>query len=142
MNSSPYFSRARGRRVQSAAKAAAATLGSKRRTRKHVKVEYESDAKAARVEKKESERNTAKRSGKDNSARQTDEAVQWEPARWRDQLVNIREMRKNRDAPVDSQGCEKAADSNEAPEVSDVSCLQTLQCNANVPTVISNDRFV
>ena len=138
MNSSPYFSRARGRRVQSAAKAAAATLGSKRRTRKHVKVEYESDAKAARVEKKESERNTAKRSatGKDNSTRQTDEAVQWEPARWREQLVNIREMRKNRDAPVDSQGCEKAADSNEAPEVSDVSCLQTLQCNANVPTVI------
>ena len=129
MNSSPYFSRARGRRVQSAAKAAAATLGSKRRTRKHVKVEYESDAKAARVEKKESERNTAKRSatGKDNSTRQTDEAVQWEPARWREQLVNIREMRKNRDAPVDSQGCEKAADSNEAPEVSDVSCLQTLQ---------------
>ena len=138
MNSSPYFSRSRGRRAQSAAKAAAATLGSKRRIRKHVKVEYESDAKAARVEKKESERNTAKRSatGKDNSTRQTDEAVQWEPARWREQLVNIREMRKNRDAPVDSQGCEKAADSNEAPEVSDVSCLQTLQCNANVPTVI------
>ncbi|XP_054762382.2 endonuclease III-like protein 1 [Lytechinus pictus] len=43
--------------------------------------------------------------------------VVWEPVMWKEQLENIREMRKNRDAPVDSMGAEKICDSSAAPEV-------------------------
>lgn len=41
----------------------------------------------------------------------------WEPEMWREQLENLREMRKNKDAPVDSMGAEKICDSSAAPEV-------------------------
>lgn len=34
----------------------------------------------------------------------------FEPANWQQVLENIREMRKKRDAPVDSMGCEKCFD--------------------------------
>lgn len=42
---------------------------------------------------------------------------EWEPVMWRAQLENLREMRKNKDAPVDSMGAEKICDSSAAPEV-------------------------
>lgn len=41
----------------------------------------------------------------------------WEPVVWIEQLNNIREMRKKRDAPVDSMGAEKICDSTATPEV-------------------------
>ena len=34
----------------------------------------------------------------------------WKPGNWPKTLQNIREMRKNRDAPVDVMGCEKHGD--------------------------------
>ena len=58
----------------------------------------------------------SKKRRKDTSAGQAPSS-DWEPANWREQLANIREMRKSRDAPVDSQGCEKTADADETPEV-------------------------
>ena len=53
---------------------------------------------------------------KDTSTAQTQGST-WQPPNWREQLANIREMRKTRDAPVDSQGCEKTADESQSPEV-------------------------
>lgn len=44
----------------------------------------------------------------------------WEPTNWRQQLKNMYEMRKNRDAPVDSMGCDVISDVTAKPEV----CLQ------------------
>ncbi|KAJ2939734.1 hypothetical protein O0L34_g17926 [Tuta absoluta] len=41
----------------------------------------------------------------------------WEPPHWRDFLLNLRNMRANNDAPVDSMGCHKAMDADAAPEV-------------------------
>ncbi|EDO31265.1 predicted protein, partial [Nematostella vectensis] len=41
----------------------------------------------------------------------------WEPPNWRQQLENIRQMRASRDAPVDSQGCERTADTSTTPQV-------------------------
>ena len=41
----------------------------------------------------------------------------WEPRNWRDQLRGIREMRKNRDAPVDTMGCERCHDHDALPHV-------------------------
>ncbi|XP_014668158.1 PREDICTED: endonuclease III-like protein 1 [Priapulus caudatus] len=42
---------------------------------------------------------------------------QWHPANWQQQLANMREMRKNRDAPVDSMGAEALPDKFAPPEV-------------------------
>lgn len=41
----------------------------------------------------------------------------WFPKNWKELLENIKEMRKDRTAVVDSQGCERTADMNEPPEV-------------------------
>ncbi|XP_053607836.1 endonuclease III-like protein 1 isoform X1 [Plodia interpunctella] len=41
----------------------------------------------------------------------------WEPSNWTDFLVNLRIMRANNDAPVDSMGCKSSIDETAAPEV-------------------------
>ncbi|XP_071796644.1 endonuclease III-like protein 1 [Asterias amurensis] len=41
----------------------------------------------------------------------------WEPKDWMEMLDNIREMRKEKDAPVDSMGAEKICDHDAPPEV-------------------------
>ncbi|XP_068002580.1 endonuclease III-like protein 1 isoform X1 [Melanerpes formicivorus] len=41
----------------------------------------------------------------------------WEPRNWQQQLENIREMRRSRDAPVDQMGVQKCFDSSAAPKV-------------------------
>lgn len=46
---------------------------------------------------------------------QSDE--KWMPENWEEILNNIREMRRNRDAPVDNMGCEQCPDKSCSPEV-------------------------
>ena len=41
----------------------------------------------------------------------------WEPQDWEQQLKNIYEMRKDRDAPVDSMGCDRISDTSAQPNV-------------------------
>ena len=41
----------------------------------------------------------------------------WEPPLWREQLKNIYEMRKYRNAPVDTMGCDVISDTLASPEV-------------------------
>lgn len=41
--------------------------------------------------------------------------VKWQPKNWQQMIENIREMRKNRPAPVDTMGCHKCSDET-APE--------------------------
>lgn len=43
--------------------------------------------------------------------------VNGEPQLWRQHLTNILEMRKHRDAPVDSMGCDVISDKNASPRV-------------------------
>lgn len=40
-----------------------------------------------------------------------------EPSIWKEQLANIKEMRRHRDAPVDSMGCDVISDKQASPEV-------------------------
>jgi hypothetical protein len=51
----------------------------------------------------------------------------WEPKNWREVLNNIREMRKQRDAPVDTMGCDKCANKSAPPEVN-VDCCRCISC--------------
>ena len=41
----------------------------------------------------------------------------WSPPNWKEQLVNIRRMRSDFDAPVDTMGCEKISDRDGRPKV-------------------------
>lgn len=41
----------------------------------------------------------------------------WFPSNWIQKIENIETMRKNKEAPVDYEGCEKCADKHEIPEV-------------------------
>lgn len=43
--------------------------------------------------------------------------LKWEPDNWREVINNIREMRRQRDAPVDTMGCDKCADESAPPKV-------------------------
>ncbi|XP_034044319.1 endonuclease III-like protein 1 [Thalassophryne amazonica] len=61
--------------------------GSKRRSRRHLKVEYD-EHRATSAVKLEA----------------------WEPGEWREQLHCVREMRRGRDAPVDTMGAERCCD--------------------------------
>jgi len=115
MSTSPYFT-ASGRQTRSAAREAIAALSTKQKSaRKHVKIEYEKQDEVQAGDDNKSQDVAAKKRKKDTSSAQAQNSV-WEPANWREQLANIREMRKSRDAPVDSQGCEKTADVNQSPE--------------------------
>ena len=41
----------------------------------------------------------------------------WEPPNWQEQLKGIQEMRKSRDAPVDTMGCERCHDHDALPNI-------------------------
>lgn len=113
-----------------------ATKSKQSTARKHVKVEYDeneapvvikkeikeeptspplkeakkrssSDAKAANIKSEPKVKTEA--SASDDSA-SPEKQSKWEPKNWRELLANIREMRKDRTAPVDTMGCEKCHD--------------------------------
>ena len=71
-----------------------------KKRRKHVPVELEGDAEmASKSQSNESDKT-------------------WEPAHWREQLEQIKVMRSERNAPVDSMGAEVLADKDASPKVS------------------------
>lgn len=47
----------------------------------------------------------------------TEVELKWEPKNWKQLLDNIKEMRRDKTAIVDSKGCERTADVKEKPEV-------------------------
>ena len=113
MSTFPYFT-SKGRQTRSAAREAIAALSTNQKEpRRHIKIEYEKrhEEGSSRDDKK-TEDVAAKKRKKDTSTAQTQGST-WQPLNWREQLANIREMRKTRDAPVDSQGCEKTADESQ-----------------------------
>ena len=45
------------------------------------------------------------------------ETASWYPNNWEDLYLNIRKMREDRTAPVDSMGCDRCNDIDASPEV-------------------------
>ncbi|CAL9700621.1 unnamed protein product [Knipowitschia caucasica] len=54
----------------------------------------------------------------------------WEPAEWKKQLEHIREMRRDRDAPVDNMGAEKCYDHDANPQVKRFQVLVSLMLSS------------
>ncbi|XP_062566436.1 endonuclease III-like protein 1 [Saccostrea cucullata] len=66
------------------------------------------------------------------------ELCNWEPPMWREQLKNIYEMRKNRDAPVDSMGCDVISDALASPEVYRYQVLVSLMLSSQTKDQITS----
>lgn len=118
MSASKYFpSKTRSTTRSSGLKAlsALATNHKQASRRKHVKIEYETGDKSKEKGKKRASDDQTKR----KKAKPNDVNSDWIPERWKDQLNNIKTMRKDKDAPVDSMGCERTADMTASPEVLD-----------------------
>jgi hypothetical protein len=79
--------------------------------RQHVSVTYEVCV------KNECDRKEDTMHGDSSTAQTGNKKLKWEPKNWREVVNNIREMRKQRDAPVDTMGCDKCADEDARPEV-------------------------
>ncbi|XP_075973862.1 nth-like DNA glycosylase 1 [Anticarsia gemmatalis] len=54
----------------------------------------------------------------------------WEPANWQEFLVNLRIMRSNHDAPVDTMGCHMNMDPKATPETYRYQCLISLMLSS------------
>ncbi|XP_077980509.1 endonuclease III-like protein 1 [Glandiceps talaboti] len=75
--------------------------------RNHIKIEYD--------ERKETQQSSEDTESKIMKKDETKPG--WSPPHWQQQFTNIREMRKNLDAPVDTMGCERLADKEAVPQV-------------------------
>ena len=117
MSTSPYFTSS-GRQTRSAAREAISALSTRQKQpRRHIKIECEKRHQEESASDDNKIENAAAKKPKKEVSSSQGQTSGWQPDNWREQLANIREMRKSRDAPVDSQGCEKTADVNESPEV-------------------------
>lgn len=63
-------------------------------------------------------------------AKQKDEVPNWSPSNWEQVYENIREMRADKTAPVDSMGCERAHDAKASPAVQRYQCLVSLMLSS------------
>ncbi|KAG8234708.1 hypothetical protein J437_LFUL014324 [Ladona fulva] len=70
--------------------------------RNHVHINYEKPANVQEAE---------------HCCNDASESERWRPANWEKIIDNIREMRKNKDAPVDNMGCDECPDKGVEPEV-------------------------
>lgn len=61
-----------------------------------------------------------------NVNKESDEVIaKWEPLKWRETLDNLRQMRKETEAPVDTMGCHKCSDeTSDEKVVSDFSHVE------------------
>lgn len=131
-----------------------ATLGSLGRTlrsgrrRKHVKVEYEKDKyqvepqkegkfAGADISAEDSHPSTSKRTRKKIDGNENKTLAQWQPRNWQEQLKNIQEMRRERNAAVDHQGCERTADIKAPPTVQRYQVLVSLMLSSQTKDQIT-----
>ena len=83
------------------------------RKRHHVKLEYETSTKTEVITLLPGGRQDAE----SKEVGSTSKISRWEPPSWEEQLCNIEEMRRKRDAPVDTMGCDVISDQNASSEV-------------------------
>lgn len=66
---------------------------------------------------------------KESPSKQEPEGL-WEPPNWRQFFLNLKIMRANNDAPVDTMGCHMNMDENVPPEVYRYQCLVSLMLSS------------
>lgn len=140
---SPYFSSSPSTLVS-----VGRTLRSASR-RKYVKIEYECKGRTqndseGHVSQSESDNIT---SGNESHPRANKRpkkeanASTWTPKNWQQQLDNIREMRRNRDAAVDHRGCERTADEAAPPDVRRYQILVSLMLSSQTKDQVTYEAM-
>ena len=86
--------------------------------RRHVEVKYEEPIeKKTKIKKVKNKKEPFEENEDKVSIIENEEKTKWVPQNWQQLLNNIKEMRSDKTAVVDSQGCERTADPNETQEV-------------------------
>ncbi|XP_041363106.1 endonuclease III-like protein 1 isoform X2 [Gigantopelta aegis] len=68
--------------------------------------------------------------------------VCWEPLNWRQQLKNIREMRRERDAPVDTMGCDVISDHTATPQTFRYQVLLSLMLSSQTKDQVTSAAMI
>ncbi|XP_063917500.1 endonuclease III-like protein 1 [Zophobas morio] len=66
----------------------------------------------------------------------------WAPSDWEQILANVREMRKNFDAPVDSMGCNKCQEESASPEVFRYQALLSLMLSSQTKDQVTYNAML
>ena len=88
--------------------------------KRHVKVEYDNDHRGdngTNLQNTESQNEIKAETSSGDNEKQEMKKVKWEPEHWKQHLENIYEMRKFRNAPVDTMGCDRISDLKAEPQV-------------------------
>ncbi|KAL3876881.1 hypothetical protein ACJMK2_034663 [Sinanodonta woodiana] len=88
-----------------------------KRIKRHLSVEYEKESVEENNEGKERK---------------------WEPPRWKEQLNNVFTMRKNRDAPVDTMGCDVISDTTATPQIYRYQVLLSLMLSSQTKDQVTS----
>uniref|UniRef100_A0A8D8M8N7 Endonuclease III homolog n=1 Tax=Cacopsylla melanoneura TaxID=428564 RepID=A0A8D8M8N7_9HEMI len=90
-----------------------------RQKRKPVNVQYDEIDGSSNILNKTDRTSTKKKVQREIEGKDEEESKKnkWEPENWNQVLQNIREMRKNLDAPVDSMGCDQSYDKDISPQI-------------------------
>ncbi|XP_013407654.2 endonuclease III-like protein 1 [Lingula anatina] len=100
---------------------------------KKIKIEYEeTDSSAHLISDAEDFEVPVKREQQDSKR------SAWEPPNCWQQLDNIREMRKNRDAPVDTMGCDRISDQDAKPQVYRYQVLLSLMLSSQTKDQVTS----
>lgn len=59
-----------------------------------------------------------------------EKSEKWEPENWKETYELIKEMRKNKTAPVDDMGCDKCSEENAPPNIHRYQCLLALMLSS------------
>lgn len=119
--------------------------------RKHVKIEYEknnnqSDDKNIKLQsgadtlqdtRPKVSKRPKKEVGRESKNKTANTCATWTPKDWKQLLNNIREMRQDRSATVDHQGCERTADLSAPPAVQRYQILVSLMLSSQTKDEIT-----
>ncbi|XP_075035430.1 endonuclease III-like protein 1 [Mixophyes fleayi] len=86
----------------------------------------------------EQDRTPSGRTGVRVEYEDTEKKLKWEPKNWKEELENIRQMRRGRDAPVDEMGAEKCYDQSAPPEVMRYQVLLSLMLSSQTKDQVTS----
>ncbi|XP_013782865.1 endonuclease III-like protein 1 [Limulus polyphemus] len=107
-----------------------------RRKRQHLSIEYSLQNIGGNTSKDVGEKEKKIMLKSDPKSKET--ITSWEPLFWKDVLKNIKEMRKVKNAPVDTMGAEKCTDLDSPPEVSHFHTLVSLMLSSQTKDEVTH----
>lgn len=110
-----------------------------------IKQEIEDDSKSVKqgTKRKSNDKKpiAIKTEGTECVPESNEKQTKWEPNNWQQLLANIREMRKERNAPVDTMGCDKCYDENSDEKTKRFHHLVALMLSSQTKDAVTYDAM-